>query len=163
MEHRFALLQQPCEFFRDFFQGRTPSLEEKVMYVEQMVQRLTFIHIYENNLYQVQIMVGNPFIHLDICRRDGGTCKNWHHFQQIKNELIGTEHEAFELFPAESRLVDAGNQYHLWVHATPGYRFPVGSSMRWVLDKPVCYRRGGVDGGDCGTRSAEARMFDHIT
>ena len=65
------------------------------------------------------------FYHLDITSRDNAPCKNWRHFQQIKNELIGPEYEAMELFPAESRLVDAGNEYHLWVHATPGVRFPV--------------------------------------
>lgn len=141
MEQRFALLEQPSEFYRQFFHGRLPSLDEKMMYVEQMVQRMAYMHIYENNLYHVEIMAGQPFIHLDIARRDGGTCKNWRHFQQIKNELIGPEHEAMEIFPAESRLVDAGNEYHLWVHVTPDFRFPVGSMQRWVLEKPVVYTR----------------------
>ena len=141
MEQRFALLQQPCEFYRQFFQGRLPSLDEKMMYVEQMVQRMTYMHIYENNLYHVEIMAGQPFIHLDIARRDGGTCKNWRHFQHIKNELIGPEHEAMQLFPSESRLVDAGNEYHLWVYVASDFRFPVGFSARFVLEEPVRYTR----------------------
>lgn len=137
MVQRAALLQQPDEFFRPFFPGRTPSVEEKLRKVEEMVQRMSYLHIHRNNLYQVEIAYGIPFIHLDIHRLDGGPCKNWRHFQQIKNELIGPEHEAVELFPAESRLIDTANEYHLWVHATPEYRFPVGWNGRFVHEKPV--------------------------
>lgn len=141
MEQRLALLQQPLEFFSQFSGGRVPSLEEKVRYVEEMVQQLTYLHIFENNLYHVEIVHEAPFYHLDITRRDNAPCKNWRHFQQIKNELIGPEYEAMELFPAESRLVDAGNEYHLWVHATPGFRFPVGYHRRLVIEEPVNYTR----------------------
>jgi hypothetical protein len=141
MEQRLALLQQPDDFFKRFFEGRLPSIEEKMMCVEQMVQRMAYPHIFRNNLYHVEIMPGQPFIHVDISRHDRGSCKNWRHFQQIKNELIGPEHEAIELFPAESRLVDAGNEYHLWVHATPQYRFPLGFPARLVLEEPVLYER----------------------
>ena len=162
MEHRLALLEQPCEFYRQFFQGRIPSLHEKMMYVEQMVQRMTYMHIYENNLYHVEIKEGQPFIHLDIARRDGGTCKNWRHFQQIKNELIGPEHEAIELFPAESRLVDAGNEYHLWVHVTPDFRFPVGFPERCVLKDPVLYSRYGVDPDGSETVAEQALAVDSM-
>lgn len=141
MEHRLALLQQPCEFFRQFFHGRTPSMEEKAMHVERVVQRMNSVRVFENNLYHVEIAHGEPFIHLDISRRDGGPCTSWRHFQRIKNELVGPEHEAFELFPAESRSITEENRYHLWVHATPGYRFPVGSQARFVLEEPVIYER----------------------
>jgi hypothetical protein len=30
------------------------------------------------------------------------------------------------LYPAESRIVDTANQYHLWVIETPGIKFPLG-------------------------------------
>lgn len=157
MEQRLALLQQPDDFFLKFFEGRLPSIEEKMMCVEQMVQRMTYSHIFENNLYHVEIMPGQPFIHLDIARHDGGVCKNWRHFQQIKNELIGPEHEAIELFPAESRLVDAGNEYHLWVHATPKFRFPLGFPARFVLEEPATYMRYAVSAD--GTETvARARL-----
>jgi hypothetical protein len=141
MEHRLVLLEQPSEFFARFCDGQVPSLEEKVRCVERLVQQLTSQHIYENNLYHVEIVYEMPFIHLDIRRLDGGACKNWRHFQRIKNELVGPEFEAMELFPAESRLVDTANQYHLWVHADPGFRFPLGYLERFVLDKPVLYQR----------------------
>lgn len=137
MVQRAALLDQPDEFFRQFFGGRLPTLAEKITHVEQMVQRMAYLHVYQNNLYHVEMAYGTPFIHLDIHRLDGGPCKNWRHFQQIKNELVGAEHEAIELFPAESRLVDTANEYHLWVHARPDFRFPVGWNGRLVMEKPV--------------------------
>ena len=141
MEHRLALMQQPCEFFSRFLGGRVPTLTEKALCVEQVVQRMTSIHVYENDAYRVEVRYNPPFVHLDIRRHDGGDCKNWRELQQIKNELVGPEHEAVELFPAESRLVDTANQYHLWVHVSPDYRFPFGFAQRCVLESPVTYAR----------------------
>jgi len=42
-----------------------------------------------------------------------------------------------ELFPAESRLVDTSNTYHLWVHHDPTYRFPVGLHHRLVASEAI--------------------------
>ncbi len=39
----------------------------------------------------------------------------WRDMQRLKSELCGSEAEAVEMFPAESRLVDGSNQRHLWV------------------------------------------------
>lgn len=57
--------------------------------------------------------------HLSIKRYDRRAIRNWRHFQQIKNEVCGPEAEAVELYPAESRLADNANQYHLWVMMEP--------------------------------------------
>lgn len=81
--------------------------------------------MYLNELYQVQVMPCGPdnaMLHICIRRRDGGMFKDWRHFQQIKNEVAGEEREAFEMYPAESRKVDASNKWHLWV-------LPEGVSM----------------------------------
>jgi hypothetical protein len=141
MEHRLALMQQSSEFFRRFFGGRIPSEPEKALWIEQAVQRMTSIQIYENDTYIVEVRYHPPFVQLDVRRRDHGDCKNWRELQQIKNEIVGPEHEAVELFPAESRLVDTANQYHLWVHVSPDYRFPFGFVERCVLSRPVVYER----------------------
>ena len=138
MIQRNELMAQPCEFFRDFFDGRVPTLQEKLFWIEEAIVRMTTQLIYENDLYSVQVDRMPPFVHLTVTRHDGAACKEWGHLQRIKNELIGPEHEAVELFPAESRLLDAVNQYHLWVHADPRYRFPLGfSSRRFVTDRPL--------------------------
>lgn len=57
--------------------------------------------------------IGDGF-HLSIRRQDRQPCRDWRDFQRIKNQLAGPEYEAMEIYPAESRLVDMANQYHLW-------------------------------------------------
>lgn len=133
MRHRQFLLEQPPEFFRQFFGGRIPTLAEKAMCIEQAVQSSMCFHTYENDVYRVEIRSQAPFLHLCIRRHDGANRTNWREFQQIKNELVGPEHEAIELFPAESRLVDTANEYHLWVHSAPDFRFAVGFGDRVVM------------------------------
>jgi len=137
MIERAAMLAQPCEFFKAFFNGRTPTVTEKAFFVESAVQRMTAVNVYENDTYHVEVKHAPPFIHLDIRRRDGRTCNEWQDFQRIKNELVGPEHEALQLFPAESRLVDTGNEYHLWVCANTQTRFQFGFKDRFVLGETL--------------------------
>jgi hypothetical protein len=137
MIERAAMLAQPCEFFKSFFKGRTPTVTEKAFFVESAVQRMTAVNIYENDTYHVEVKHAPPFIHLDIRRRDGKTCNEWQDFQRIKNELVGPEHEALQLFPAESRLVDTGNEYHLWVCTDTQARFQFGFKNRFVLGETL--------------------------
>lgn len=60
----------------------------------------------------------------------------WRDKQRIKNEILGPEWECVELYPAESRLVDTSNQYHLWC-LPPGYPFPFGFGERLVMEAPT--------------------------
>lgn len=126
MIQRAGLMAKPCEFFAPFFSGRIPSLHEKLVWIEGAIQRMTPAQIFQNSLYVVETAVDFPFIRLSIRRHDRGPCDRWDHLQQIKNEVVGPEYEAVELFPAEQRLVDTCNEYHLWVHSSPAFRFPFG-------------------------------------
>ena len=126
MTQRNLLLAQPPSYFRAAFKGRLPSLPEKLAWIERQVLQLLSWEIHCNDTYQVMIERNGPLIHVCIRRHDELPCKNWRDHQRIKNELIGPECEAVELFPAESRLLDTRNEYHLWVHPSPGYRFPFG-------------------------------------
>ena len=90
--------------------------------------------VWLNDLYQVSVRKDKSLTHLSIKRIDRGPCKDWRHFQQIKNELCGPEMEGVELYPAESRLVDSANQYHLWVVTEKGFQFPFGWRVRAVTD-----------------------------
>jgi hypothetical protein len=137
MIERAAMLAQPCEFYKAFFNGRTPTVTEKAFFVEEAIQRMTSINLYENDIYRVQVKHSPPFIHLNIRRRDKKTCNEWQDFQRIKNELVGPEHEAIQLFPAESRLVDTGNEYHLWVYVDTKARFQFGFRERFVLGETL--------------------------
>lgn len=94
--------------------------------------------IWMNNRYQVALYEDAPqegwppMYHLSIKRLDKQPIHDWRDLQRIKNELVGPEHEAIEIFPAESRLVDTANQYHLWVFKSPEVRVPVGFTVRMV-------------------------------
>jgi hypothetical protein len=90
-----------------------------------------------NDLYLVarRVFPGSPIVQLNIRRRDGKPIlRDWRHFQEIKNQLVGEECEGVELYPAESRLVDTSNKYHIWCHLDPKFRFPVGFDYRHVED-----------------------------
>ncbi len=75
------------------------------------------------------------FIHLSIKRNDKEPIHDWRDLQEIKNQLVGEENEAFELYPAESRLVDMANQYHLWVFKDKELKMPIGFNTRGVGSK----------------------------
>jgi len=68
-------------------------------------------------------------VHISLHRRDREPVRDWRELQQIKNDIVGAEVEACELYPAESRLVDLANEFHLWAivskTGTPA-RFPFG-------------------------------------
>lgn len=95
---------------------------------EERVKQLTNHEVWVNNLYQVNVEHGHgvDFAHVIIRRLDRRPVHNWRHFQQIKNELIGPECEAVELYPAESHLVDAKDHYHLWTFTSPQHSFGIG-------------------------------------
>jgi hypothetical protein len=93
--------------------------------------------LWQNNCYQViaREHADGPFgayVHLTIRSTDGSARHDWRDFQRIKNELVGPETEAVELYPAESRLVDTANHYHLWVFKE--HRFPLGMTQREVSE-----------------------------
>lgn len=96
-------------------------------------------HIYSNGIYEVWVVenVAGPDFPkmnwLSIKRYDRAPIRDWRELQRIKNELVGKDYEAVELFPAESRKVDSSNQYHLWVLAKKGLKFPFGYTYRDVL------------------------------
>lgn len=82
--------------------------------------------IWLNSRYQVIIREETDFSHLSIKRHDKEPIHDWRDLQRIKNELVGPECEGIELYPAESRLLDTANQFHLWVRKNPNERLPYG-------------------------------------
>ncbi len=104
--------------------------------------------VWVNHIYQVNIRkefvpaLDTSIVHLSIKRKDKAPIRDWRHFQRIKNELVGEECEGVEIFPAESRLVDGANQYHIWVIKDPKFRFPFGFSERVVTSKKDAAKMG---------------------
>ena len=94
----------------------------------------------DDNTYQVVVEeIGDPFgggadmVWLSIKRVDQEALHDWRILQAIKNGVLGEENEAFEIYPAESRLVDTSNQYHLFGFKDPKVRLPVGFTQRGVM------------------------------
>ena len=100
---------------------------------------------WKNDLYTVLVNKGlnipadmNPqreedLVWISIRRNDREPIINWRDKQAIKNQLLGEECEAVEIYPAESRLVDTSNQYHLFGYAN-GDRLQFGFQQRAVCD-----------------------------
>lgn len=88
--------------------------------------------VYLNDRYQVNVRDADvaegwpAMVHLSIKRIDKEPIHDWRDLQEIKNMIVGEEHEAVELYPRESRVVDTVNQYHLWVVKEKGKSFPFG-------------------------------------
>lgn len=98
--------------------------------------------MYQNSRYVVIVNVveddqfpGSTRVHLSIRRHDRGAGPfPWRDLHRIKCELVGSEAEGVELFPAASRCLDGANQRHLLCTA-PGVQFPYGfDSGREVAD-----------------------------
>jgi len=104
-----------------------------------------YVGVFRNNLYQVMLREypynSNPDVKDDkrmvswlvIRRLDSEPTRDWRHFQKIKNDICGSECEGIELYPAESRLVDTSNQYHIFVMPL-GAVLPFGYQERDVSD-----------------------------
>ncbi len=71
---------------------------------------------------------------LMVKRLDRDAIRDWRDMQRIKDELLGPEREAVELYPAQSRMVDCANQFHLWVLPV-GQQFPFGLPTRAVSEE----------------------------
>jgi len=81
-----------------------------------------------NRFYSVQVALIRTewglIDHMIIRRHDESCDVSWADKQRIKNELMGAERIAIEVFPKESELVNDANCYHLWVFPI-GFAFPI--------------------------------------
>ena len=81
---------------------------------------------FANLLFSVQISYESSewgdITHLWIRRHDGQP-PVWREMQRIKDELIGPERTAVEVYPARADLIDAAPMYHLWV-LPEGFKLP---------------------------------------
>jgi hypothetical protein len=107
-----------------------------------MLERIAGQEIWINSRYQVNVDrdpphgfgPDTPIVHLSIKRLDKIAIHDWRDLQRLKNELLGPEIEAIEIYPAESRLVDTSNQYHLWAFPA-GRTVPIGWTDRAIVSE----------------------------
>lgn len=95
------------------------------------------VAVFVNSRYQVTCYRDDhptlgTVVHLSFKTHDRSAHHDWRDMQRIKNELVGPEYDAVEIYPAESKLVDGANQYHLWVFLDS--LLPFGFQTRLVSD-----------------------------
>jgi hypothetical protein len=78
-------------------------------------------------------------IHLSMRTVENDARHDWREMQRVKNELCGQEWEGVEIYPAESRVVDTANQYHLWCFPYP---IPIGFDRGHIQDAEESARIG---------------------
>jgi len=114
--------------------------------IKKLLRKISNKEKWVNNLYKVDVdrrhrhplmerlgfSIGQ-IIELGITRHDGSAIHDWRHLQYIKNDVLGNDVEAVELFPKESRLMDTANTF--WLYAIVDYDFPFGFTMRNINDE----------------------------
>lgn len=125
------------KIFRDAFPGPSPLAAIAIREYIQATAEKDY-QIFRSDVYQVAVRHSPGMIHLSIKRNDREPIHDWRDMQQIKNVLVGPEFEAVEIYPAESRVVDTANQYHLWVFDDPTFRLPFGFDERYVTEDNFC-------------------------
>ena len=104
--------------------------------------------VWENSRYVVVVRDcggggEGKLIWLSIKNADNCARHDWREFKRIKNELVGTDVEAVELYPAESRLVDCEQ--------------PIASVVRGRLPLPLRLRGAAGLGGHARRHAASLR------
>lgn len=95
--------------------GRCISIHVSSLYVVLVYERATAL---------------GQVVHLAVRRADSKPGIGWSHLQRIKNDLVGPERLAIEIYPPESEIVDEAHMYHLWV-------LPIGHALPFGLKGPV--------------------------
>lgn len=113
--------------------GQSMNQVKKLLLKMRETDRVFLNDTYQVNVSEVDTPIGR-MLWLSVKRRDKNVIHDWRDLQEIKNQLVGPEHEGVELYPAESRKVDTSNQYHLFVFADPDKRYPFGYWDREVMD-----------------------------
>jgi len=140
-----AVEAQAIKFFKDSKTNVNFTLEQIKESFFREEKRNQTLEVYANSIYmvfvdrQTDLAEGefkNKITHLSIKRKDKRPCKSWADFQAIKNELVGQEVDAVEVYPKESNLVNTANQYHLWCFP-PELRLGFGFQSRATVEKNI--------------------------
>lgn len=67
-----------------------------------------------NETYRVYYAENGKYTHIRIIRLDKEPIMNFMDMQEIKNDLLGAEVEAIQVFPKESNMINGSNTYHMW-------------------------------------------------
>jgi hypothetical protein len=91
----------------------------------------------------VQYLDGNRdgFVELSVHNHNRTPHVPWRHMQQIKNEILGGDREAVQIFPAEDRLVDTANEFWLYVYPTGKAPMRRGKKLGMNIGRKVIFEK----------------------
>jgi hypothetical protein len=107
------------------------KLRYEPLYTVQGQNRVPEIHgVYADDQFIVErhfLVPQHPRFEyrLVVKRRDRQPIGDWRTLQDAKNQTVGEDREAVQVFPPESEVTDTANLYHLWV-----FRAGVRSGLR---------------------------------
>lgn len=67
-----------------------------------------------DHMYKVYIAKTGKYTHIRIRRIDDKPISDFKDFQAIKNQFLGEETEAIQVYPKVSNYIDNSNTYHLF-------------------------------------------------
>ncbi len=84
------------------------------------------VQCWVNNKYSVQLIARGELEVLMVRRHDEGDEYPWRDLQRIKNELVGEDREAVQVFPKQGEVVDVADMAHIWL-------VPVGQPLPYTF------------------------------
>ena len=129
-----AIRTQPAKYYPAYGIPAGTPFDLAVALVKEQFEKSANAETWMNEKYTVQVRTLRPpenesdpgLVHISIRRNDRAPSRDWRDFQAIKNQVLGPDCEAVEMYPAESRVADVANQYHLWGFPNPKFRLPFG-------------------------------------
>ena len=93
-----------------------------------------FVEAFLNNIVSVQVYLRDTpwgFVrHLAVRRHDGKEVAGWDLLQRVKNEVVGPDWLALEVYPAEADVLDQAPMRHLFV-VPSGFVVPLTIRGAW--------------------------------
>jgi hypothetical protein len=123
---RETLLQQGPEYCASLHGGRIPNGADWLQWVEMAIAKMTTPFQFSNGEWMVRIFSDPGFRVVNFWRISRGTKRRIGELEYISD--VFASGVSYELYPAESRLVNSGNEYHLWAAVEP----------EWYLVLPEC-------------------------
>ena len=137
---------------------KNENREEMIEFYRQSLDEQYSCPVYTNDVYQIYYhkgdKVADEIVHQDnlkgkmtylsIKRHDKQPCNDWQDFQTIKNTLCGDDTEAIQIYPAEYRLMNSANQYHLIVFPANICPIPFGFMVARTVIPKSCSMDGAV-------------------
>lgn len=122
-------LSKDPEWFRDQRRAAIAKMaREKIPDLsDEAIDALISEETWGNDRYTVNVHLldgdRDGFVELAVHNHRRTPHVPWRHLQQIKDEVMGADREAVQLFPADDRLVDTANEY--WLYVYPAGKAPM--------------------------------------